>query len=106
MAQVIDYSDGYPNLTGGGLGEVTYAQLKSGSITVAGKKVPTAGLSSYAKAREIAAILKGWIQGGSFLLTEPVFLLPSADSGVKFKPLKERPINNNDVPSQAGLKVA
>jgi L-aspartate semialdehyde sulfurtransferase len=105
VAQVIDYSDGYPNLTGGGLGEVTYAQLKSGSITVSGKKVPTAGLSSYVKAKEIATILKGWVQEGSFLLTEPVFLLPSADSGVKFKPLKERPINNNVSP-HADLKSA
>jgi L-aspartate semialdehyde sulfurtransferase len=53
-----------------------------------GKKVPTASLSSYPKAREIAEILKGWIQAGDFLLTEPVSPLPGPDSGIKFKPLK------------------
>jgi L-aspartate semialdehyde sulfurtransferase len=95
VAPIIDYSDSYPKGIPGNLGEVSYAQLKSGSITVQGKKVPTAGLSSYTRAREVAATLKGWIQGGEFLLTEPVTTLPSADSGITFKPLTERPINNS-----------
>ncbi|MEW6668350.1 MAG: homocysteine biosynthesis protein [Thermodesulfobacteriota bacterium] len=94
VAQVVDYSDAYPNCVPGSLGEVTYAELKSGSIQVQGKKVSTAGLSSYARAREVAGILKGWIEKGSFLLAEPVGLLPSADSGLTFKPLNERPIGN------------
>jgi len=93
-AQVVDYSDAYPQGKPGSLGEVNYAQLKSGSITVEGKKVPTGGLSSYAKAKEIAGILKDWIKNGDFLLTEPVQLLPSVDSGIAFKPLKERPIKS------------
>lgn len=95
VAQVIDYSEAYPNCVPGSLGEVTYAELKSGSIVVHGKKVPTAGLSSYARAREIADTLKFWIEKGSFLLTNPVAQLPSADSGITFKPLKERPVRNN-----------
>ena len=95
VAPIIDYSDSYPKGIPGNLGEGSYAQLKSGSITVKGKKVPTAGLSSYTRAREVAAILKGWIQGGEFLLTEPVTTLPSVDSGITFKPLTERPINNS-----------
>ncbi len=99
VAPVIDYSDSYPKGIPGNLGEVTYAQLKSGSIAVKGKKVPTAGLSSYARAQEIATILKGWIQDGEFLLTEPVTTLPSVDSGIEFKPLNERPINNNSAAS-------
>ena len=41
-----------------------------------GKKVVTAGLSSYARAREVARILKDWIEAGSFLLTEPLAPLP------------------------------
>lgn len=94
-AQVVDYSNAYPNCIPGSVCEVTYAQLKSGSIVVNGKKVPTAGLSSYARAKEIAEILKGWIREGSFELTQPVELLPSADSNVKVKPLKERKIENN-----------
>ena len=44
------------------------------------------------KAREIAGILKSWIKEAKFFLTEPVEKLPSADSGYKFKPLKERKI--------------
>jgi uncharacterized protein (DUF39 family) len=95
VAQVVDYSEAYPNCIPGSLGEVTYAQLKSGSITVNGKKVPTAGLSSYARAREVANTLKDWIAGGSFLLSEPVAPIPSVDSGIKFKPLQEKPIFNN-----------
>jgi len=95
VAQVVDYSEAYPNCIPGSLGEVTYAELKSGSITVKGKKVPTAGLSSYSRAREVAGILKDWIQEGSFLLSEPVAPVPSVDSGVKFKFLQERPVFNN-----------
>ena len=91
-AQIVDYSEAYPKGLPGSLGEVNYAQIKSGKIKVRGKKVPTAGLSSYAKAREIAQILKGWIEKGEFLLTEPVEYLPSVDSGQTFKPLKERPV--------------
>jgi len=89
--QIIDYSDSYPNCKGGSLGEVNYAQLKRGYITVKGKDVPTGSLSSYPKAVEIAETLKGWIQKGEFLLTEPVAALPGVESGVTFKPLKERP---------------
>jgi uncharacterized protein (DUF39 family) len=91
-AQVVDYSEAYPQYIPGSLGEVNYRQLKSGTITLQGKEVPTAGLSSYRKAREIAHILKEWIETGKFFLTEPVELLPSVDSGIVFKSLKERPI--------------
>jgi uncharacterized protein (DUF39 family) len=96
VAQVVDYSDAYPNCITGSLGEVSYAEVKTGSIMVNGKKVPTAGLSSYVRAREVASILKDWIEAGSFFLSEPVASLPSVDSGIKFKPLQERPILNNN----------
>jgi uncharacterized protein (DUF39 family) len=95
LAQVVDYSDAYPQCIPGSLGEVNYKQLKSGKIMVQGKEVPTSGLSSYLKAREIAQLLKEWIKSGKFFLTRPVELLPSVDSGVVFKPLKERPITKN-----------
>ena len=91
-AQIVDYSHDYPQGVSRSLGEVNYKMLRSGSIKVRGKDVPTASLSSYAKAREIAEVLKDWIVKGKFLLTEPVALLPSAESGIAFKPLKERPI--------------
>jgi len=92
LAQIVDYSEAYPQRKSGSLGEVSYAQLKSGKITVQGKEVPTGSLSSYAKAKKIASLLKDWIKKGEFLLTEPVELLPSVESGITFKPLKERPI--------------
>ena len=92
FAPVIDYSNAYPNLKSDILGEVSYAQLKSGKIIIQNREVPTASLSSYPRAVEIATILKEWILSGKFLLTEPVAPLPGVESGVTFKPLKERPI--------------
>jgi len=83
-APVVDYSRFYP--TGEGealLGEVTYAQLKSGSIEVKGKQVPTGCFSSYSKAREVAEHLKSLIQSGGFLLTQPVAPLPGAKEGLR-----------------------
>ena len=91
-APVVDYSQVYPQMKPDILGEVSYAQLKSGKITVQGKEVPTASLSSYPRAVEIAKILKEWILSGKFWLTEPVAPLPGVESDVTFKPLKERPI--------------
>jgi len=92
LAPVVDYSKAYPQLKSEVLSEVSYAQLKSGSIKVRGKKVATASLSSYPRAVEIASTLKEWIRSGKFLLTEPVAPLPGIESGITFKILKERPI--------------
>ncbi len=91
-AQIVDYSRDYPNGRKGSFGEVNYAQLRSGSIAVNGKTVPTSGLSSYPKARKIAETLKEWIGKGDFLLTEPLELLPSAGSGVSCGPMKIRKV--------------
>ncbi len=92
FAPIIDYSEAYPKMKAGNLGEVSYAELKSGHIKIQRKDVPTASLSSYYKAQEIANILKGWIEKGEFLLTEPAAPLPGAESGITIKPLKERPV--------------
>jgi len=91
-APIIDYSEAYPNCKPGNLGEVTYTELRTGKITVQDKEVPTASLSSYPKAVEIAHTLKDWILSGRFELTQPVLALPTAGEDYKFKPLKERPI--------------
>jgi len=90
--QIVDYSTSYPQMISESLGEVNYAQLKSGKIVVQGKEVPTGNLSSYSKAREIAEELKSRIKKGDFLLTEPVAPIPGVESGYTFKALKERPI--------------
>ena len=90
--QIVDYSSSYPQCVPGSLGEVNYAQLKSGKVNIQGKAVPTGNLSSYSKAREISEELKSWIKKGDFLLSEAVAPLPNAESGYTFKSLKERPI--------------
>ncbi len=92
LAPIVDYSGSYPERKPDVLGEVSYALLKSGQIEVEGKRVPTASLSSYSKALEIANILKEWIQKGEFLLSEPVAPLPGIESGITFKNLEERKI--------------
>jgi uncharacterized protein (DUF39 family) len=90
--QVVDYSEDYPQCVARSHGEVNYKQLKSGQVTIKGKVVPTASLSSYSKAREVAENLKKWIHDKKFFLTEAVQSLPGADSGVSCKAFKERPV--------------
>lgn len=92
VAPVIDYSQAYPQLESDILGEVTYEQLRNGTIELRGKKIPTGGFSSYFKAREIALLLKSWIKESKFILTEAVATLPDSKSGVSFKPFNERPL--------------
>ncbi len=70
--RIVDYSQDYPQGTGKILGEVNYAELKSGKISFMNKEIPTGGLSSYLKAKEVAELLKRWLLKGKFLLTEPV----------------------------------
>lgn len=76
FTQVVDYGEDYPSGKARSLAQVSYAQLRSGTITVDGKEIPTVPLSSYSKALEIALILKEWIINGKFLLGEPQFTLP------------------------------
>jgi uncharacterized protein (DUF39 family) len=77
FTQIIDYGNDYPYGTAKSLGQVSYAELRSGSIQFQGKTIPTVPLSSMSKAREIAGILKQWIAEGTFLLGEPQFTLPA-----------------------------
>ena len=88
FTQIIDYS----NTCAESLGEVSYAQLKSGHITAKGKKIPTGGMSSYNRARTIAETLKERILNKMFYLTEPVNPIPSIDSGITMKMIREKPI--------------
>ena len=92
FAPVVDYAEAYPQRKGDILGEVSYAQLKSEKIMVQGKEIPTASLSSYPKAVEIAQTLKEWIRRGEFQLTEMVAPLPGVEAGITFKNIEERPI--------------
>lgn len=78
---VVDYGDGNKIL-----GKTNYAALQSGEIEVNGHKIKTAPVTSLSKARQIAEILKSWIQKGDFLLTEPVRPMPT---GTSLKGLQE-----------------
>jgi uncharacterized protein (DUF39 family) len=82
---VFDY--GVPERNRPVLKTVNYEELKSGLVELGGKKVRTAPLSSLPKARAIAQQLKGWIENGSFLLSQPVAHLPAQ---AKIQPLEER----------------
>ena len=89
-AQVVDYANDYPQGLKRSLGQVNYGQLRSGSIRIKNKTVPTGSLSSLRKAKQIAKTLKEWIKERKFFLTEKIGSLPGVDSGYKFKPLNER----------------
>ncbi len=91
FAPIVDYSQDYPSCQKSELGEVSYKELRTGAITVKGKKVETAPISSYYKARRIAAILKEMLLKKEFYLGEPVALLPSAGSESTCKLFRERP---------------
>lgn len=95
-ASIVDYSKAYPQGISESLGRATYSELKTGTIKIKDKDVPTGGISSYARAREIAEELKAWIKKGDFLLSEPVEGFPGPDSGYKFKPLKERTVKGGE----------
>lgn len=97
-APVVDYNRSYPHREAGNLGLVNYRELKSGLIKVEGKKVPTASLSSYAGAREIAESLKEWIESGQFMLSEPAAPLPSVEAGINLNVMPQR-----DTKEQEGL---
>ncbi len=74
VAPVVDFS--IPRRVRPTFGLVSYAQLKSGQITIEGNKVRTAPLASIAFSRQVAQELKEWIEKGQFTLTEPVAFLP------------------------------
>ncbi len=90
FTQVVDYSKDYPNGISKSYGEVNYKELKSGSIKIKDKIVPTSSLSSYTKAVKVAETLKKWIKDRKFLLAEPVQPIPGPGECAKFKPLHER----------------
>jgi L-aspartate semialdehyde sulfurtransferase len=77
FARIMDYGNDYPKGEGKALGYVSYAELKSGTIRLNGKDIPTVPMSSHVRALEIANILKDWITKGEFLLTEPQVMLPT-----------------------------
>jgi uncharacterized protein (DUF39 family) len=85
---VLDYGTlGTPKL-----GQVTYEELRSGTIKIDGKKIRTAPVSSLSKARKIADELKQWLQSGEFEISKPVQMFPKNTS---LKGLKETEVGND-----------
>ncbi len=78
LCNICDYGAKYPSGEDPAIARVTVAELKSGMVNLDGKSIPTAPISSYPMAVEIAEKLKSWISEGSFLLGEPTQLLPTA----------------------------
>jgi len=74
VAPVVDFS--IPRRVRPTFGLVTYAQLKTGKITIEGKTVRVAPLASFYLSRQVALELKQWIDAGQFTLTEPVAKIP------------------------------
>ena len=70
VAPVMDFS--IPRRVRPTFGLVSYAQLKSGQLTLNGQTVRTAPLASIYLSRQVASELKDWITAGQFELTQPV----------------------------------
>lgn len=74
VAPIVDFS--IPRRVRPTFGLVSYAQLKTGRITIEGKPVRAAPLASIYLSRQVAQELKQWIEAGKFTLTAPVAPLP------------------------------
>ena len=74
VAPIVDFS--IPRRVRPTFGLVSYAQLKSGRITIEGRTVRVASLASLFLSRQVAQELKLWITEGKFTLTEPVAPIP------------------------------
>jgi len=74
VAPIVDFS--IPRRVRPTFGLVSYAQLKSGRVTIEGRTVRVASLASLFLSRQVAQELKLWITEGKFTLTEPVAPIP------------------------------
>ncbi|MDP3564147.1 MAG: homocysteine biosynthesis protein [Methanoregula sp.] len=66
---ILDYA--VPSRSRPVIRKVNYAELRSGSIELNGDEVKTSSLSSFRRARQVAAELKGWVEGGKMQLALP-----------------------------------
>ena len=74
VAPIVDFS--IPRRVRPTFGLVSYAQLKSGKVSIDGRMVRVAPLASLYLARKVAIALQEEIRSGGFLLSEPVASLP------------------------------
>jgi uncharacterized protein (DUF39 family) len=81
---IVDYSvqsSNKPVLT-----QCSYEELRSGFVSIEGKKVKTSPLTSLYKSREIAQVLKSWVAEKGFTLQAPIASFPE---GAVLKSLQE-----------------
>ncbi|MDD3976982.1 MAG: homocysteine biosynthesis protein [Methanomicrobium sp.] len=81
---VVDY--GVPSRNRPDIIEVSYAELKSGTVEIKDEIVRTSSLSSFKKAREVANELRAWIEKGDFTLSLPTI---KSDSRLSVNPMRE-----------------
>jgi uncharacterized protein (DUF39 family) len=74
---VKDYGYDYPNGIPREVTRVSFADLRTGQITVNEKKTATVPVTSHTMSLEVADKLKEWILAGKFLLTEKQDDIPS-----------------------------
>jgi len=79
FTRIIDYGGDYPKGEAKSLGQVSYAELKSGTIKFNGQDVQTVPVSSYVRALEVARALKSRIEKGGFLLVDPQVMIPTVE---------------------------
>lgn len=66
---ILDY--GVPSRSRPTVRKATYAELRSGSVEINGEEVRTSSLSSFRRARKVAAELKSWVEQGKMQLALP-----------------------------------
>jgi uncharacterized protein (DUF39 family) len=66
---LVDY--GIPSRNRPTVRKVTYAELRSGSVTINGEEIRTSSLSSFNRARRVAGALKDWVVAGKMELSLP-----------------------------------
>lgn len=82
---IVDY--GTPSRDRPTVKEVTYAELKSGSVEINGEEVRTSPLSSFKKAREVAGELKKRVENGTFTMA---LATRKIDATKRNKPMAEK----------------
>ena len=66
---ILDY--GVPARSRPVMRKATYAELRSGTVEINGEEIKTSSLSSFRKARQVAAELKCWVEKGTLELSLP-----------------------------------
>jgi len=84
MTDVFDY--GIPARDRPVMAQVSYADLRSGSVEINGVEVKTSSMSSFRKAREISRELARWIESGRMTIALPTRPLPT---GTRCRPMRE-----------------